>query len=398
MAMAMEPGTTTTTTSMTMVSEEYTETRSGGGGSTSLKRQSSWRKFKDTVKGWVGAGPGQQPEDPNVPSAVFPSAEVNRATTCVNTVLHNTNCYSGAGGRPVTTSTSSGETSPLSSMPSSPTDALPRIVVTFDEKPHRPPRRAESLRIRPSVSTPDIADEEDDFSRAAGPRFPTHHHQQHQPVPIPIVVQRSSAGAEAATTDNIPTLPVGSLPETSGDDEDAAEMQKRMAVMKIRQAMKNMKAAQDISMLLPRPGADLRRHSDINASEVALVTARQHQQAAASAGGTPTGSGSPAEPSEAALRQQQQQQQQQHLLRRKSTSNASMKKHKAKPMIWDHFDMLPHTSQQGRCKTCKMNVSCKFNTGNFVRHLQLAHKDVYRQYQNKMESAWTRSNLERSLK
>lgn len=78
--------------------------------------------------------------------------------------------------------------------------------------------------------------------------------------------------------------------------------------------------------------------------------------------------------------------------------SSSMKKPKAKPMIWEHFEELPHTSQQGKCRVCKMNVSCKFNTGNFVRHLQLAHKDVYRQYQSKMENQWTRSVLERSLK
>lgn len=66
-------------------------------------------------------------------------------------------------------------------------------------------------------------------------------------------------------------------------------------------------------------------------------------------------------------------------------------------MIWEHFDPLPNTSAQGKCKTCAMNVSCKYNTGNFVRHLQLAHKDVYRQYQNKIESQWTQRMLERNL-
>ncbi len=63
---------------------------------------------------------------------------------------------------------------------------------------------------------------------------------------------------------------------------------------------------------------------------------------------------------------------------------------KKPPMIWDHFEALPSTAQQGKCKACRMNVSCKYNTGNFVRHLQLAHKDIYRQYQNKIESQWTR--------
>ncbi len=53
---------------------------------------------------------------------------------------------------------------------------------------------------------------------------------------------------------------------------------------------------------------------------------------------------------------------------------------------------------QGRCKVCHMTVSCKFNTGHFVRHLQLAHREVYLSYQNKMQSNWTRSQLERSLK
>ena len=74
-----------------------------------------------------------------------------------------------------------------------------------------------------------------------------------------------------------------------------------------------------------------------------------------------------------------------------------MKKPKAKPMIWEHFDAVANSSIQGRCRACQMTVSCKYNTGNFVRHLQLAHKDVYRNYQNKIETQWTRSMLERNL-
>ena len=45
------------------IPEEFRESgEGGGGGGVKLKRASSWRKFKDTVKGWVGTGQGA-PED-----------------------------------------------------------------------------------------------------------------------------------------------------------------------------------------------------------------------------------------------------------------------------------------------------------------------------------------------
>jgi hypothetical protein len=358
-----------TESSETLVSEDY-----GGGGG--LNRQSSWRKFKNTVKGWVGSGQTSQPETPDVPSAVFPTTEVNLATTCVNTVMYNTNCYSGAGGGGITTLLAAGGGGGAGGgvISGSPPQDVPRIVVTFEEKPRRPARRTESLRIRPSVSAPDFSgvNEVRPVSvvipqQAAGP----------PPISIPIAARPMQQHDDVDLN-----YSVGSLPETTSDD---TEMQKRMAVLKIRQAMKNMKSAQGISTLMPNSNVVVRRHSDINTAEVDVAASssrqRQQQQAAAAAAAAPT-----------------EDDRQQNHLRRKSTSNASMKKQKAKPMIWDHFEMLPHTTQHARCKTCKMNVSCKFNTGNFVRHLQLAHKDVYRQYQNKVETAWTRSNLERSLK
>ena len=77
-----------------------------------------------------------------MPSAVNPTQEVTRATTCVNTVLRNTNCYSGVPGRA-----------------EGPREDVPSIVVTYGDEgerlsrknPSRPPRRSESLRIRPTV-------------------------------------------------------------------------------------------------------------------------------------------------------------------------------------------------------------------------------------------------------
>ena len=77
--------------------------------------------------------------------------------------------------------------------------------------------------------------------------------------------------------------------------------------------------------------------------------------------------------------------------------SASMRKPKPKPMIWEYFNPLPNTTQYGRCKKCQMNVSCKFNTGKFVQHLQVAHMDVYRQYQTRVGEQWTKSMLERNL-
>ena len=71
-----------------------------------------------------------------MPSAVNPTQEVTRATTCVNTVLRNTNCYAGAAGG------FRGAEGPQR-------EDVPSIVVTYghDEQqrrnPARPPRRSE---------------------------------------------------------------------------------------------------------------------------------------------------------------------------------------------------------------------------------------------------------------
>ena len=62
---------------VTGLPDEYTEEASGG---TKLKRASSWKKFKSTVKGWVGQPEGEPGGggDPAVPSAVYPTEDVTR--------------------------------------------------------------------------------------------------------------------------------------------------------------------------------------------------------------------------------------------------------------------------------------------------------------------------------
>ena len=80
--MRMEQHMQVTVTSTTGFTEEFADSTEapgggGGGGGTKLKRASSWKKFKDTVKGWVGQ-PGEQPQDQGVPSAVNPSKDVTR--------------------------------------------------------------------------------------------------------------------------------------------------------------------------------------------------------------------------------------------------------------------------------------------------------------------------------
>ena len=373
---------TTTTTTTTM------ETTEGGG--EHLKRRGSWKRFKESVKetvqGWVGgAGQPQEPPEAGVPSAVFPSSEVNAATINVNQVLHATNCYSGGGG----ISSNMGSATPRSRGGScnwaDPGQLdIPMIVVTSEEKkksPERPPRRSSAVPIRPSVSTPDVSKEEEN------------------PVSF-------SFPARAPSPDNDPE----------------AEMKKRMAVMKIKQAIMTMNdaptssASASSSGAIQIPGAaDLRRHSDTPQVEAAAVATpggrvgkRNSSPIRVAAQGSLT-------PQQRALLQQRRKSNTETSTATTTTTTAatttggspsgatvarssSMKKAKAKPMIWDHFDTLPNTNLQGRCKVCRMNVSCKFNTGNFVRHLQLAHKDIYRQYQSKMENQWTRSMLERNLK
>ena len=227
------------------LSEEYNETAVGGerpGGGTKLKRASSWRKFKDTVKGWVGQ-PGEQPQDPSgVPSAVNPSRDVTRATTCVNTVLRSGgNCYSQAGGA----------TLPQSSPPRS---DVPSILVTYDEprrEPSRPPRRSESLRlperIRPSVSTPDVSNEAEEAAAAKAiqrqPQPPAAASAASTPMRIPVV--RIQSEEEDAGEQWVGSLPTPPAPEPVQQQSVAApstttataddEMVKKMAVMKIKQ-------------------------------------------------------------------------------------------------------------------------------------------------------------------
>ena len=78
--------------------------------------------------------------------------------------------------------------------------------------------------------------------------------------------------------------------------------------------------------------------------------------------------------------------------------SASMnKKVKPKPMIWEHFDVVPNNHLQGRCKACHMTISCKHNTGQFVRHLQLAHMDIFRRYENKIQTEWTKSIVQKNI-
>lgn len=279
---------------------EYSESTSSsvGGAGGGLKRRRSWKVFKETVKetvqNLVGSGGGQQVQDggsAEVPSAVYPSADVSKATTNVTKVLHKTNCYSGKSGDA----------------------AIPQIVVTSDRSPEMTPH--------------EWIDEE-------------------------------------------------------------AEMKKKMAVMKIKQAIMSAEQ-QQVGLNVDNSKAMERRHSDT--TQIAAVVATKQQN-----------STSPAPKPK--LNPQPQLHQ-----RRKSTSDAlpssapvarssSVKKAKPKPMIWEYFDKVPNTSQQGKCKACRMTVSCKFNTGNFVRHLQVAHMNLYRQYQNKIESQWTKSMMERNLR
>jgi len=65
-------------------------------------------------------------------------------------------------------------------------------------------------------------------------------------------------------------------------------------------------------------------------------------------------------------------------------------------MIWDHFEAVSG-QQAGRCKACHMTIQCKYNTGQFVRHLQLAHMDIFRKHQSKVQSEWTKSIVEKNI-
>jgi hypothetical protein len=62
-----------------------------------IKRKGSWKRFRDTLKGWVFGDKGNEDFrhlDPAVPSAVFPSDEVTHSVINVKDILHGTNSYS----------------------------------------------------------------------------------------------------------------------------------------------------------------------------------------------------------------------------------------------------------------------------------------------------------------
>lgn len=330
-------------------------TSSSASSSQNVTRKGSWKRFKESVKqtmqGWVSGGSSSGSSsnradiDESVPSAVFPSKEVNKATIDVSEVLHNTNCYSGDSTRRRSTKITGA-------------DSIPTIVVTNEDKsPRLSPRRTSEITIRNSVSSPDIRDDEED-----------------QAVSFSLPVSEAQGARVKEQTDFEKRIV-------------EKEIQKQMAVMKIRQAINNLdqpnrteRRFSDVPS--PSPGG-VRRVRSQNARDFA---GRQSSPTIRRSGGTGSGSGglSP----------------QSSMKRRKSTSEMvsrsnSVKKPKPKPMIWEHFDKVSNV--QGKCKICQMTLSCKYNTGNFVRHLQLAHKEVYRRYQNKIETQWTQSMLERSL-
>ena len=127
---------------------------------------------------------------------------------------------------------------------------MPSIVVTYDEhrQPSRPPRRSESLRIRPSNSTPDFYNEAEE---AAAARV-LQRQQPPAPAPPPMAVSAASPPmripvvriqSEEEDGDQwVGSLPTPPTPETTQQPMAAAssttandEMAKKMAVMKIKQ-------------------------------------------------------------------------------------------------------------------------------------------------------------------
>ena len=329
-----------------------------------LKRSGSWKRFKETVKETVQSWVGNNnqvglPDQPGVPSAVFPDQDVHSATTNVDRVLHATNCYSGGGLQ-----------TPTPQLPDPHQIDIPRIVVTSDERSPSPRRTSTAaVQIRPAVSQPEL----DEASHSLPSRF-------------------ASSNTPQSTGSATPS------------DSEEAEMKRRMAVMKIKQAIAGANSETNTSLLQSVQTREIRRHSDTTqiaavAAEVAAKTPPSVRRSE-STRRAKSGSLTPSQREMIRMRRRSAADVNNDEAEAKPPSRSgSMKKSKkAKPMIWEHFDTVPNTSLQGKCRACHMTVSCKYNTGNFVRHLQVAHMDIYRQYQSKMENQWTRSMLERNLK
>jgi len=369
-----------------------------------LKRSGSWRRFKESVKetfqGLVGSK-HQAEADEDTPSALRPQ-ESNK-TIDVKHVLHGTNCY--AGGKIV-----SDPGFLVASTPESPTTLLPpTIVVTDDERPQRPTRRTSSKRRADNGQS--------QHGQIPSVRQPQQQQQQ-QPQRPTTFLSRTPPQTPSAAAVSLPASSA-STPGGGSPEEDVEAVKKRLAVLKIKQALFNMRNAEsnssrDDTALLLRPSlsssSPTRRFSDVSCSDVEAVSVainrrqsqtqqlqqpkvspaavrRSRSAAGATGAGRPVvrvtsgGGGGSRRKSAAELPRAQ-----------------SMKAKKAKPMIWEHFESLPHTNAQAVCRKCRMTISCRYNTGNFVRHLQVAHMDVYRQYQNKIETQWTQSMLARNLK
>ncbi|TRY69309.1 hypothetical protein TCAL_14246 [Tigriopus californicus] len=376
-----------------------------------LNRSGSWKKFKkqvkQTVQGWVGGGSGESSmPNPGLPSAVFPSKEVKKASIDVNSVLNESNCYNYA------------PLNPEDLFPKE-SDALadvPMIVVTQDaHAPVRPARRGSSMKSSPVITKPPTSTPPIDMVSPKEPSVRTNEvGWAHTP---PRHSSPKGPSSPPTTTFSAPSLaPVINENSTVPNDQAKCDI----AVMKIKQAIFAAKAGpgnskDDSELLSPKSSALAERRLSDSAATVPRSTTHTLAKARPS---EPTTTQAPRDANANSGLLDPSIPHPSLLVRRKSTSEttgqpkvskpvsrsssmnraASIKKQKAKPMIWEHFDSLPNTTQMGRCRACKMNVSCKFNTGNFIRHLQLAHQDVYRQYQNKMEANWTRSMLERNLK
>lgn len=349
------------------------------------KRKGSWKRFKE----WISGGPQQQqPRDQKgAPSAVFPSKEVTRATTDVDEVLQG-NCYSGrhrpgpGGSRP---GSKPGSFKGPSQGQARGSVDIPTIVVTSEDRsPKPPPRKSSAVLIKGSSSMSEMVPDESSVAAttSSAPASPPV-----GSVPTPSILETPEVMTSFSQSES--RLDEARIQSEQQEDPETA-LKKQMAVMRIKQAI----ASLDDSSLLQRPNLIDRRFSDVSA----IVKSRESHSRESSPmrrsqshrGTRPLIRGGGLSPKGS-------------VKRRKSTSgdvvsrSGSFKKPKAKPMIWEHFEAVPNSTIQGRCKTCQMTVSCKYNTGNFVRHLQLAHKDVYRGYQNKIETQWTRSMLERNL-
>lgn len=387
MTSSMSETTTTTTTTMVVVDE----LKPSGSG---LKRSSSWRKFKNTVKetvtGMVQKTVGGQEAANHQATALLLGGDdedddelLNSQRATHSLVIHST--------VPIEVPS---VTCPIADLERKADAAFAAAAKMTPPPPpppsHKPAAAAAAFPdVVPQIIVTDFVAESATLptpsaavKEPGATALPQHMKQQSkQPTAIASSVPNEaiipSPCSQAACSSSDPDLSHGG----SDDQQQLQQARKLAAVMKIKNAIKTAEK------LEPPAGAGSAQRRLSDATLDSPSQRRKSVDSPAGGKGGDGGGGSTSLHRSSSMKQQ------------KTTSSGATSSggnSKQKGMIWEHFEPVPG-QQAGRCKACHMTIQCKYNTGQFIRHLQLAHMDIFRKHQARVQTEWTKSIVERNI-